>query len=174
MKHCAGPAPESSTPTVGQPFFQSVKSSNSVTFIALSVTVKTLTCGISAFPFTIDPESGVGNAKPARAGPGKQFCRGMIAAKNAGEDPIRDTIGAIESTTLTASGHTYGPDYLSEAIDNTLNQNAHDKGVLTGMYPGEDINPGATATFDLVWQVPTSATAESLDFPSPQTTVAAR
>lgn len=80
----------------------------------------------------------------------------------------------IEPTTLTASCHTYAPDYLSEAIDDTLNQNAHDKGVLTGIYPGEDINPTPPQRSFSYGRSRHPQPTESLDFPSSQTTVAAR
>jgi hypothetical protein len=166
---------------VGQAFFQSVElamgdPSNPSGAIPVSVTVKTLKCGISSFAFEASSASGaIPNDQPARASPGNQFCQATVTVKNSGREPIRDVLPIpVFDTTLTAGNNTYRVDSLSEAIVFTLNQQNLDRGVNPGPPDGEAINPGATATLELVWQIPESATADSINFVSPPTTVNAR
>jgi hypothetical protein len=172
-------APNSPTVQVGEPFPQIMDDSGTMftgvetvpPVYQLSVTVKNVRCGILSYPSGPDPASGA----PVRASQGNQFCQATATAKNVGHGPIADTtVYIFDDVSLSTSGSTYVPDELSKSVADTLNSLLNSKGVNTGLFAGEVVNPGATATRELVWQIPKSATIEHFEFKSPSTLVAMR
>jgi hypothetical protein len=171
-------APNAPTLQIGEPFPQVMDDSGALftgvetvpPLYHLSVTVTNVRCGITSYPFTADAGSG---EQPARASPGNQFCQAMTVAMNVGHGPIADTsVYILDDVTLSTRENTYAADALSQAISDKLADQLYAKGVNTGSFAGEVVNPGATATQVLVWQVPASETVDTFEFKSPSTLVA--